>query len=648
MEAVPTELKGLPNWVTWKYETRGGRETKPPYNATTGMYARPDDPSTWTTFEKTLAASPSFDGIGFMLLGTSLVGIDFDGVVQDGRPEEFVLEILKHLGNPYCEITPSGKGLRAFVYATLPKGGRKFTSNKSEKYGAEIYSGEEGGRYLTVTGRRYSGQSIPEVRDISLAHFMISQIRNEKLKSLWMGDCSNYDDDESRADLALLRMLAGLLDGDAEKMEEYFTESVLGLRDKWVQREDYRKRTIKKALSDFKRTQDGTHKSTFGQAIILERADQTKPKRIIWLWPNRIPQGKLTVFAGNPGVSKSVVTCEVTAIVTSQRRWPDCPNTNEPCEVLMLVGEDGWDDTVVPRLMAAEADLSKIHHLKLVSFNDAEGMTEKGRQFKFDTDLKLLEKTLDFNPNIRMVIVDPASNYLGKAKMYDEQSVREKVLVPLADLAERKKVSVIVVMHLNKKADLEAIHRVGGAMAFVGVARNAWLFVRDPKDTEIIYMLQLKTNIAKLDGGLKYRIADATVEVEGHATEIPKVEWLGPADRTADEGLSQLVRKRGRTPDKLRTAKEWLPKYLSNGKQPLHSNEKVTPPVLGILEAAKGELDISRQTLYRAMKEIGIRSVKVDGIAYWELNPIEEDEPLNLDSGEWRDVPVSLISNVKN
>jgi len=146
--AVPQQLKDFPHWIVWKLEQRGGRDTKVPYDAKSNgkaHYAKSNDAATWTEFaqaaEVATDALSQYDGVGFMLQGTDLVGIDFDGVIHDGTVEPFVLDILKHLGDPYCEVTPSGNGLRAFVECpTLPAGQRKFSSNK---YGAEIYSGSE-------------------------------------------------------------------------------------------------------------------------------------------------------------------------------------------------------------------------------------------------------------------------------------------------------------------------------------------------------------------------------------------------------------------------------------------------------------------------------------------------------------------------
>src|SRR5207245_2862549 len=124
-----------PHWIVWKLEKRDGKDTKVPYDAKANgkaHYAKSNDAATWTEFPRAVEVATdvlsNYDGVGFMLHGTDLVGIDFDGVLQDGKAEAFVLEILKHLGNPYCEVTPSGNGLRAFVHcAALPPGQRKFS-----------------------------------------------------------------------------------------------------------------------------------------------------------------------------------------------------------------------------------------------------------------------------------------------------------------------------------------------------------------------------------------------------------------------------------------------------------------------------------------------------------------------------------------
>jgi putative DNA primase/helicase len=159
---IPQQLKDLPNWVNWKLDKQHG---KVPYNAKNGRKAKSNDPSTWATFDRAVAAAADglndYDGIGFMLHGTLLAGADLDGMLHAGVAEPFALEILKHLGNPYCETSPSGNGLHAFIECpVLPAGGRKLSKNK---YGAEIYHGGEGGRYLTVTGARFSGDGIPKI-----------------------------------------------------------------------------------------------------------------------------------------------------------------------------------------------------------------------------------------------------------------------------------------------------------------------------------------------------------------------------------------------------------------------------------------------------------------------------------------------------
>jgi putative DNA primase/helicase len=247
--AIPQELRRLPQWVCWHRETRDGKPTKVPYDAKTGQLAATNQPATWSTVENANARM-DFDGIGFVLTGTPYTGIDFDGVVtENGDIEPYVQEILRLLENPYAERTPSGRGLRAFVIAALPPGKRKFSEKRDgETYGGEIYSGSEGGRYLTVTGDKIQGDGITSPKKIEGTYFLLSQILDTKFKKLWMGDISDYGGDESRADLALLGMLARSLNSNRVNMESAFTASKLGQREKWIKRADYRKRSIDKVL----------------------------------------------------------------------------------------------------------------------------------------------------------------------------------------------------------------------------------------------------------------------------------------------------------------------------------------------------------------------------------------------------------------
>jgi hypothetical protein len=298
---IPAELRAYANWVGWKWEekknSRGEMKlTKPPYDLKSNgtlRHAKTDDPITWTSFEVAAAAKGAFDsrfdGVGFVL-PDGMGGMDFDGVIHDERVEPFVLEILKHCGNPYTETTPSCHGVRAFINAptipTDPKKTRKFHGKKDgvEKYGAEIYFGVEPGRYLTVTGEKLegSGDGITTPSDIDLVHFLMSQFGNEKFKSLWTGDTSAYENDHSAADLALMNLLARLTNNDRAKMERYFGASVLGQREKWTQRENYRSRTLDAALKG--KTQN-PHAESGGSPPVVDVEEYEPNNAIVSTYP---------------------------------------------------------------------------------------------------------------------------------------------------------------------------------------------------------------------------------------------------------------------------------------------------------------------------------------------------------------------------
>jgi AAA domain len=322
------------------------------------------------------------------------------------------------------------------------------------------------------------------------------------------------------------------------------------------------------------------------------KASTVQPKPITWLWPGRVPKGMLTVLGGNPGVGKGLISCDLVGAVTTGRAFPDAPNSNEPMEVAMLFCEDGESNTVRPRLEVAGANLDKVHFVDSVAV--ATGRGETDRMLALDKDIAAIEKMLHDNPAIRLVVIDPASSYLGDARMEKEQEVR-RALGPLAQLAERMDVTFLLVMHNNKRGDVSALHRVMGAVAMSGVARAVWLCAQDQDDGDNFLFLCAKMNIGKTTKGLEYGIGEKSLPNIGN---IGHIVWKGATDISADQALSL----RGGESGKLKAAKQWLSEYLVSDT-----------PAKEAYEAAK-KVGISEKTLKRAKKSLGIESDKtLDG-----------------------------------
>lgn len=559
---IPQPLRELPNWVVWKQEVRNGKKkTKVPHDAKNDGFAKSNDPNTWSTFDQAVAASEGvlrgYDGIGIMLQGSDLTGIDFDGVVDDdGVPEPYVLNIISQIGRPYCEITPSGTGLRVFVKGTaLPPGNRKFNAKKKgiEKYGAEIYSGAEGGRYLTLTGEHYSGSDVPEITNIDLVYFLISKFPDERFRKLWMGDSSDYENDDSRLDLALLGTLLRAFDGDADKAIRFFNASVPGHREKWVERADYRERTLDKALSS---TETSAKKNAALGTLELVPLSQVKATIQRWLWENRIPMDALCNISGVADQGKSLVLYDILARISTGADFPDGAKNpfERPMKVLLFFAEGSLETTVKPRLMVMHANMENVLAVKSV-LNQMDNAD--ARQFYLDIDLAVLRKTLKENPDIAVVAFDPITSYVcDEHNVNSPQDVRA-VLTPLGALAEECHVTVISIVHFSKNTLAEAIHRTGGASTWVDFPRAAWCCSTDRTgdDKSTFIFSRIKSNLGRRVGGLTYQIEETFVDIDNVRSSEPKLVWGTMVDRGADEVLNV---ERTRDKSDIDAAKEWL------------------------------------------------------------------------------------------
>jgi len=145
---IPEELKLQDKWVLWDFVYKPGAKkewTKPPYQANR-MKASVTDRSTWCSFREAEMAylNNGFAGIGFVLDGTGVVGIDLDKCASSmhGWIEPWARDIVRKFDGAYMEWSPTGTGLHIIAKGTLPPGRRRTGD-------FEVYDNQ---RYLTFTG----------------------------------------------------------------------------------------------------------------------------------------------------------------------------------------------------------------------------------------------------------------------------------------------------------------------------------------------------------------------------------------------------------------------------------------------------------------------------------------------------------------
>jgi RecA-family ATPase len=136
-----------------------------------------------------------------------------------------------------------------------------------------------------------------------------------------------------------------------------------------------------------------------------------------------------------------------------------------PCSVLLLSCEDGYQDTVVPRLMAADADPRRIRRV-----DGIRGIDGKVLPFCL-AYYQQLEEELVQRRDVRIVIIDPAGAYVGRSGIDDHKDSELRALMDrLAELAARRRVTILLVKHFNKLNSARALHRISGSSADAGRA----------------------------------------------------------------------------------------------------------------------------------------------------------------------------------
>jgi putative DNA primase/helicase len=282
-----------------------------------------------------------------------------------------------------------------------------------------------------------------------------------------------------------------------------------------------------------------------------------------WIWPGRFALGKIGLLAGLPDEGKGLTISDIMARITRGSAWP-CGEGHAPFgNVVLLTAEDDTNDTIIPRLEAAGADRKRITIVKMM--NEA----GKQRMFSLISDLDALRQKVVEIGNVKMILIDPITAYLGVGKIdsYRATDVRA-VLGPLKDFAEELRVSILAVMHFNKKTDItNVLLRISDSLAYGAAARHVYGVVDDPDNHRKLFV-KGKNNLAPRDQKtLAFSFDDREVGIDkksGVPIRAPYIVWHPePVDITASEAMQAAAESK--SPSARENAKHFLEALLSDG-----------------------------------------------------------------------------------
>lgn len=347
-------------------------------------------------------------------------------------------------------------------------------------------------------------------------------------------------------------------------------------------------------------------KSLPKRKLKLTAASSITPKPVHWLWQGRIAEGTLALLAGREGIGKSTLAYRLAADIT--RGKLDGAHKGDPRSVIIVATEDSWEFTIVPRLMAANADLDKVFRVEPTD------QDEYGISLPRDIEeLSMVTK----ESGTTLILLDPLMSRVdSKLDTHKDSEVRQ-ALEPLVKMGNTSGAAVLGLIHVNKGGSSDPLSTLMGSRAFSAVARAVLYVVENPENRDIKVMGQPKNNLGRTDlSDLTYTLATKNVGVwEGEAIDSVQLTWGNDLPSGAHREMVNPPKAHNKT--KAQLAMEWIEEFLTeNGKTASTA-----------VKAAAKEEGYVGGTLDRAKLDANVKVTRegFPGITYWELPDTEID-----------------------
>jgi AAA domain-containing protein len=260
------------------------------------------------------------------------------------------------------------------------------------------------------------------------------------------------------------------------------------------------------------------------QDLLLSDID---PRPLTWLWPQRIPLGKLTLLEGDPGIGTSLFATHLAACLTTGHPLPD--GTPAPHgSVIWIAPHDSPHDTLKPRFLAAGGDPSRVLLLNSAESLDPTNAELYERPFSLAHDLPLLEAAIT-RTHAALVIIDPLSAVLDHPTHPSRSQRSRDLFTPLAHLAERTNCAILLIRQRPSGRS--------GSLKPIPSARSRLIITSDPAKQE-------QRLFANISHPFSPAPSTLTFQIVGTDQGIPHLLWLAATQRPVQALLAPISYER--------------------------------------------------------------------------------------------------------
>lgn len=348
---------------------------------------------------------------------------------------------------------------------------------------------------------------------------------------------------------------------------------------------------------------------------------EVERREVEWLMQDVIPRGYLTLLAGPKNAGKTLFLEWAAARMSKGDKWRIVPGRGRTGDTLLLTVEDDAPNMIMPRFDAAGGDDRRIHIVQGITTRDKDG--ESFVDVWDVKNLRKLEEWLDRYPRVRLIVIDPVGDFMPTAKpgvTSAYQHVR-RALSPLAKLAAKRGIAVVLTTHLRKGHEGTAVEKIIDSTGFTTLARMVLVIAPHPDEPDQRGVLAVAaTNLVPRPWpAFEYHID--SVEVRGSLQ--PMLVFGGKSDVTADELLAKPKSADERALHE--EIQEWLIETIKEAGG--------SAPVKQVFEVGK-EHKYSEGQIRTAARRIGIKKPRKKGFkpSQWvfdlpsKMRPDAEDD----------------------